>query len=160
FRLALAEEPGRLLDEVRERQAPGAELNDALRAVDRKSESLAGAVLDLGAERADHAVVEAVGRVDLVAEDRADPFAGLADLALRRRVAGVAEGGEAPAGVAGEEAHEVEDVGAEDHQVFAAAALILLASAAHLDQVAEPAGRDQVADDLHPRAVPRLVGDG
>ena len=70
------------------------------------------------------------------------------------------DAGKAPAGVAGKEAHQVEDVRAEDHQVLPAAASVLLAAAPHLDQVAELAVRDQLLDDFEPRAVARLVGDG
>src|SRR5438445_13598063 len=52
-RLALAEEPGRLLDKTGEWQTAGAELDHAFRAVESQPEAVAGAVLDLGAEGAD-----------------------------------------------------------------------------------------------------------
>src|SRR5262249_57334696 len=92
-------------------------------------------VADLGAERAEDATVEAVTGVDVVAEKRADPLAAGADVRLRGRPAAVPDRREAPAGVAGKEAHQVEDVRAEDHQVFAAAAGGFLAAASQLDQL-------------------------
>ena len=74
--------------------------------------------------------------------------------------AALLDAGEAPLRVAGEVAHQVEGVRAEHHQVFAAAALVLLAVAAKFEHVADLALRDQVLDDLHARAVRGLVGDG
>ena len=70
------------------------------------------------AEGADGAPVEAVRREEVVAEHRPHALAALDDVGGGRRPAVLRDPCEAPAGVAGQQPHEVEDVRAEDHQAF------------------------------------------
>src|SRR5690348_13566814 len=65
--------------------------------------------------------------------------------------------GEAPLRIASQMAHEIERMRAEDHQVLAAAALVLLAVAAQFEEVADLSLADQFLDDLDARAIARLV---
>ena len=96
-------------------------------------------------EVAHREAVEAVVRGDVVAEDRADLLAGLAHIATDCFAPALLDAREAPLRVAGEVAHEVEGVRAEHHEVFAAAALVLLAVPAEFQKFADPALADQVS---------------
>src|SRR5690606_28997527 len=79
--LALPGEPGRVFEVPRGWEAAGGELDDAAGAVNAQPESRRGAVLRLvGAERAQHALIKAVGGVDVIADDGAHPFTPLADV--------------------------------------------------------------------------------
>src|SRR5262249_31679759 len=139
----------------------GRQPDDPLRTADLQAEARPRAVPGpVGPEGADGAPVEAVGGVDVVAGDRAHALAALADVGLRDRLAPLPHPGVAPAPVAREEARQVEDVGAEYHEVLAAAPAVLLAAAAQLDEVAQSAVREQVPHHTQARAVARLVGDG
>src|SRR5262249_41492518 len=140
FRPALTRGPGRVGTEMHRGQATGRQMDDAARAVQVQAEPRAGnarlrveadaAVADTG-EVAGHALVKAVDGRDVVAGQGADALIAVADVRLRDGFAALQDAGEAPPGVAGQEAHEVHDVGAEDHEVFAAAALgVFLAAAA------------------------------
>ena len=112
---------------------------------------------------ADDAAFEAVHRVDVIAGDQAHAFSPFVQVGLGDQrdtvLADDADAGIAPSGIACDVAHQVHDVGAEHHQVLAAGALILLASAAHLKDIADAAVGDQVLDALEPRAVARLMRD-
>jgi hypothetical protein len=115
-------------------------------------------------EMADDAAVEAVHGGDMVAGDGPHPFAAVAQVCFRDRgdaiLADDADAGIAPACVAGDETHQVENVGAEHHHVLAAGAGVFLAAATQFEDVADAAIRDQVFHALKARAVTRLVSDG
>src|SRR5262249_53397040 len=162
-RPAAAGEPARVRQEVTRRQAAPGQLQDAARAVHGQAEARPAAVrVAAGGEEADRPAVEAVGRGDVVAGGRAHALGAVAHVGAGHRrhplAAGHADPGEAPAGVAGNQPHQVHDVRAQHHQVGAAAAGVLLAAAAQLQDLPEPAGGDQFADALQAGAVARLVG--
>src|SRR5262249_38630503 len=103
--------------------------------------------------------IEAVTRVDAVAEDRPHALTTLAHIALAGGLAVLKHRRKAPAGVAYEDTHQVHDVRAPDHQVLPSAAVVLLGAAAQLQNIAELAASDQFLDALHARTVARLVGN-
>src|SRR2546421_740333 len=86
------------------------------------------------------------------------PSPALAHVAILGGFAALQDRRETPAGIAGEDAHQVHDVRAEHHQVLAAAATVLLAAAMQLQKVPQAAGSNQFLDALHARAVARLMG--
>ena len=67
---------------------------------------------------------------------------------------------EAPLRIAGELAHQIEDVGAEDHEIVAARARIFLAAAAQFEQLADGALGDALLGQFDQRRDAHLVGDG
>src|SRR5262249_21936191 len=80
-------------------------------------------------------------------------------VSLASRLAALHDRRETPAGVASEDAHQVHDVRAKDHQVLTTPASVFLAVAAQLQEVAEAASSNQLLDSLHPWAVARLMSD-
>src|SRR6202041_922917 len=86
--LALTREPRGVVEKVCWRQAARRQLDDPLGAADFQPEArlLAGAVLDRPEGRLD-ALVKAVGRVDVIAEDRPHALAAIRHVGLRRRLA-------------------------------------------------------------------------
>ncbi len=117
---------------------------------------MAGAV---GGEVSGSVVGESIGGSDRVAGERADALGALAHLGARDRLPVLGDAGEAPLGIAGQEAHHVQQMSAQHHQILAAAAKVLLAARPHLQQVADPPVRDQVSRNGEPGAVARLVAD-
>ena len=74
------------------------------------------------------------------------------------RPASLRDAGEAPGRLSEQVVAEVEDVDAQDHQVFAAAPAIFLAPPAELEDFADRPLGDQRLDPLVARAVARLKG--
>src|SRR5207244_11126269 len=103
---------------------------------------------------------QAIHGGDGIAGEWADTLGAVAHLGTGYGFAVLGDAGVAPVWITGEEAHQVENVGAQGHHVFPTAALVLLAPRPDLQQVADATGGDQLADDGQARAVARLVADG
>src|SRR5947209_5083675 len=132
-------------------------MDDSFAAMELQREASAGAVLGpVAGKTADRAAGESVAGRDLVAENRPHAFAAFVDVGLGRRFSCLRNPGETPLRIARQKTHEVEDVRAQDHEVLSAAAGIFFSSAAKLQDVAQTAFADQVADDLDAWAVPGL----
>src|SRR5262249_13541643 len=135
---ALAGHPRWVFEEICRGQATRLQLDRPFRAIDMQGKTAPGTLLRLVCtERADHAIVEAVVGEDAIPLNRSHSLTAHAHIAGQRLAPVMPDAREARAGVAGQEAHEVEDVRSQHHQVLATAPGIFLASAAQLHNVAK-----------------------
>src|SRR5262249_41245251 len=109
---SLPPRPRRGVEEVRRRHAPCGEIKNALAAKDLKTEASAGAVPRLvRREETLDAAVKAVGCRDAVAGNRPHALGAGLDVGLGDGSATFRDAGKAPARVAGQEAHQVHEMG-------------------------------------------------
>ena len=126
----------------------GADVDRPLRADEGEGEVglLQPGLADAG-EEPDRSVGQPVHRFDGIAGDRPEPLGALHGIRLRDRPAVARDRGLAPAGGPAEIGHHVEDVATEHPQILAAAPRILLAAAPELEEPADSAILDEIADD-------------
>ena len=100
-------------------------------------------------------------REDFIARDGADVVFDVARVGAGDVPPGGENAGAAPERIAGDETHEVHEVRAEDHEVFAAGALVLFAIGAHFHEVAEEVlFLNGIAQATEVRGLTHGVGDG
>src|SRR5205814_710018 len=124
--LGVAREPGWIRQEVSRGQAARGELDDALGAKDLQTEARTGALVfgPVGGEIARNFLRKTVQRIDLITSEGPDALPAFAHFSLGEWFARLVDTGKTPLRIAGKQAHQVHDVRAEHHQVFAAAASI------------------------------------